>query len=135
MVGIFYYIDGQFYIRPRTKSRVQEENRCSNVLSWSAHFSFWMDIRNLKPEWKKLDDSYFSRGRIIYEKHKDRYLLTMDKCIPESEIPEILDKFNLRRVFLQENDKIRIVRGQDPESGIDHYKCQNCDPVNRKRVL
>jgi hypothetical protein len=87
MVGVFYYIDGQVYARTRSISQFDPDDTATGALSYSTHFSYWMHLRNLKPEWETLDDSYFPRGRVIYDKDKDLYQIMIDPCIPESNSP------------------------------------------------
>jgi ankyrin repeat protein len=60
-----------------------------------------------------LDDSYYPRGRILYDQEEDMYHALMDGCIPEEAPARVLKEFNLTGGLICSTPWIRIVRGAD----------------------
>jgi hypothetical protein len=50
------------------------------------------------------------------------------------ESSELVAHGNRRFGFFAQQSGLRIVRVPDPKTGIDHYKCAQCDPETRKKV-
>jgi hypothetical protein len=130
-VGVFYVIDGQVHTR---STDVKLFGRSSGLLSFSTHFSFWFEeLRHVRPEWKDVDDSYFPRGRVYYVVSAGKYRALMDSCIPQKADDKIKKAFGLDGL---DGLDVEMVRGPDPASGgTDHYRCSQCDPKNRHKVL
>jgi hypothetical protein len=132
-VGVFYFVDGHVYARPRPLSALTSDSPATgNLVSFSTHFSLWGILRKEHPEWTDRDDSYFPRGRVLYATDEGLFIIRMDSCIPPGVIPEILSAFNLTNV---PHLKIHIVHGRDPDSGDHHYQCHVCGDQTRRRVL
>ncbi len=126
-VGVFYWIQGKLYARSLPFTLVDHE---ASIISFSSHFSFWYDhVRPKIGSVSHVDHSYYPRGRVYFHLNGDFFRVLLDRCIPQEAVPRIKRRFRLTHA------NVRIVRGPDPQTATDHYRCEGCDPVNRRKVL
>jgi hypothetical protein len=113
-VGIFYVINSDLY-SDTTPTKEAEDYGDFRTHPY-AHCKFWNLLTRhvLK---KDIDTSYdfYPRGRVVYNKVKDHYILYLDRCLIKNKqvINKIIREFHLRtRKYSLEDD--------------EHYVCSRC---------
>jgi hypothetical protein len=125
-VGVFYWIHGELHARSLPWTSVDHE---ASIISFGSHFSFWYEhVRPKIGSVSHIDHSYYPRGRVYFQMDGEFFRILMDRCIPQEAVPVIKRDFQLGHA------NVHIVRGPDPQTGTDHYRCEGCDPLNRKKV-
>ena len=74
-----------------------------------SHMQIWNN--NYAKRFPDLDFDYYPRGRVIYRKEDDTYLIYYDKCIGEG-IKVIISLYKGKKIVLSLDE---------------HYQCANCN--------
>ncbi|NLO08605.1 MAG: hypothetical protein GX129_01890 [Clostridiales bacterium] len=105
-VGLFFVVHDEFLLH---SCILDEAEPYGDFLNYPlSHDKVWSKYYLKKYH---VDFDYFPRGRIVYNKVKDSYILYYDECI-EDEVNEI------KRLFLDKECIIAID---------EHYQCHNCN--------
>ena len=113
MVSTFWYIDGAFY---GDEIPWRDGDQYGYFIqSPEDHINLWRDYQRIVPEFKKVDYTYYPRGRVMMNTKIKKYVVCCDKCLLTDEIKkEIISHFNLPRDA--------VVWDTD-----EHYTCHQCD--------
>ena len=117
-VGLFFYIDGAFKIHGC--SLEQGENYGDFVVYPYSHMKLW-DKYHAKEH--KVDFDYYPRGRVVYRKTDDTYIVYYDRCVEEV----IKARIEERLKAGTENTGKKVIYETD-----EHYQCHKC---NRDYVM
>lgn len=104
--ALFFYVDGELLFHG---CALGEGEAYGDFINYpKSHSEVWE--KNYEKRYG-VDFDYYPRGRIVYRKSDDTYLLYYDACI-ENEIGELIDKYEGERVI----------------SSLDeHYQCHLCN--------
>ena len=106
-VCLFFYIDKCFKVY---YCQLEEAEDSGLFLNYPhSHLKIW--DRYYSKQYPKIDFDYYPRGRVIYRKENDTYLIYYDKCIGEG-IEAIVSLYKGKNVVLSLDE---------------HYKCANCN--------
>lgn len=102
-VGLFFFVNGEFLFSGCT---LQNAEKYGDFLVYpKSHFEVW-DTYDFK-----VDYDYYPRGRIVYRKSDDTFIIYYDKCV-ESELNRI------SREYEQFNVRFELD---------EHYVCHKCN--------
>ena len=104
--GLFFYVDGELLLH---HCSIEESEPYGAFLNYPhSHYHIWEQFYENK---YKVDFDYYPRGRIVYRKTDDTYLIYYDKCM-EPYIASVTEKYS----------------GMKFETGYDeHYQCHMCN--------
>ena len=106
-VGLFFYVNGEFLFH---SCKLADAEHYGDFLIYpESHFDIW---EKYYEDDHKVDFDYHPRGRVVYNKIKDEYIVYYDRC---------LDKKNIS-IKLQYDDKNVILELDE------HYQCHMCNP-------
>jgi len=113
-VGIFYVINSELY--SDTTPTIEAEDLGDFKTHPIEHYKFWNLLTRYALK-KDIDTSYdfYPRGRVVYNKVKDHYILYLDRCLIKNKqvINKIIREFHLpTRKYSLEDD--------------EHYVCSRC---------
>ena len=104
--ALFFYVNGTFLFHGCS---LEEGEAYGNFINYPySHFEIWE--KNYRSEYD-VDFDYFPRGRIIYRKTDDTYLVYYDKCLDEV-IGSVAERYS----------GINIQLNYD-----EHYQCYLCN--------
>ena len=107
MVGLFFAVNGRLLLHSCELCDAEDDGLFLGYPP--SHMEIW---NRLYYNAYKVDFDYYPRGRIIYRKSDDTFLLYRDRCITNGQLKEITDALGERNV----------------EMGFDeHYVCQKCN--------
>ena len=106
-VCIFFCINRKFKIHTCQPDEAEDSGSFLNYPH--SHLKIW--DKYYSKQYPKIDFDYYPRGRVIYRKEDDTYLIYYDKCIGEG-IEAIVSLYKGKNVVLSLDE---------------HYKCANCN--------
>ena len=112
MVGPFFWIDGKILAFPNEPNDADDPG--TGIIDGKAGHA---TAYERTPYQQEHDYDYWPRGRVVFDKNKNRSIVYLDRCIKNDEAVRsvIVDSFHL-----------------DPKKTswkLDgHYKCHRCDP-------
>ena len=108
-VGLFFFVDNNFAFSGCTLGAA--ENYGDFLVYPESHYDIWENYKYLNDD-NTIPYDYNPRGRIVYRKSDDTFIIYYDKCV--------------------ENELDRIARdyeGYNVKFELDeHYCCHNCNP-------
>ena len=110
-VGIFWALPdgegGQTVIYLSRQCELSEANSLGFIDYPISHFEAWDTVK------KSLTDDcyYYPRGRVIYDANRGGHRIYADKCVLQTTIEKILNKFGIKNYILR---------------GDEHYVCPKC---------
>lgn len=109
-VGLFFYVNENLLLDFVEIDKAIEYGDC--LIGATSHYDIWEN-----QYFYKLHRSYdyYPRGRVVYNKKENLYIIYADKCIDEKGIMLILLAFEI------ENENVRIDRTDE------HYVCSKCN--------
>lgn len=105
-VGLFFYVDGIFLLHVCTMDKAEESDGFLNLPK--SHYEIWE--KDYAAEYH-VDFDYYPRGRVIYRKEDQTFLIYYDRCI-EKVIHRIADNYEGQKVELHLDE---------------HYQCHTCN--------
>ena len=78
-VGLFFYVNGQFLIHSCPLK--DAENYGDFLIYPESHFEIW--DRHYEKKYR-VDFDFFPRGRVVYLKNDNQYLIYYDRCIGDN---------------------------------------------------
>lgn len=112
-VGLYFYVDDRFVF---SGCSLSEAESYGDFLIYSkSHFDVW-NSNKLLNMLGKIPYDFYPRGRIVYRKSDDTFIIYYDMCV-EKELGEIAKEY--------EGFNVKFERDE-------HYKCHTC---NRNYVL
>ena len=110
LIGIFFYVEGKLLTCTTELDKADSYgdflvSPFSHDSAWNNHFKKGTDV----------DFDYYPRGRLIYSRSKNEYIIYIDKCLDSPEI--IVD---IRQSFQLDNVKCTV-------SFDEHYQCHMCN--------
>lgn len=105
-VGLFFYVEGNFLFHG---CKLNGAETYGDFLVYpESHMDVWD-----KEYWGTygVDFDYYPRGRIVYRKTDDTFMIYYDRCIGE-EIQKLVDRY----------DGVRVLLDYD-----EHYQCHICN--------
>ena len=104
--ALFFYVNGRLLFHGCS---LEDGEHYGDFINFpKSHYQIWWRYYAYK---YKVDFDYFPRGRVVYRKTDDTYLIYYDKCM-EPYINEVTDKY----------DSMKIETGYD-----EHYQCHKCN--------
>lgn len=95
-VGVFYIINGEIY---SDATSLRNSEQYGDSYSYGSHYDFYYDELSKyydMPWLKDIDYDYYPRGRVIFDKSKNKYILYLDPSLENPEdIQMIADEFGL----------------------------------------
>ena len=117
LIGPFFYIQGKVYTAG-CKITEGTENVAGKVDGPNSHVRLYASLRpKLKLTAAMHSYEYWPRGRVVYDKAKDKFEISLDACIKDKESiqAKIIKAFHLE--------------GTAISWGLDgHYLCHRCNP-------
>lgn len=111
-VGLFFFVDGNFAF---SGCALTDAEKYGDFLVYpESHYDVWNRYESIVFAGKKgkVDYDYFPRGRIVYRKSDDTFIIYYDKCV-EDELDRIA----------------RDYEGYNVKFELDeHYCCHKCNP-------
>lgn len=104
-VGIFFVADGELLLHTCPLECGEQYGDFVNFKD--SHMSVW--DKNYRHKYK-VDFDYYPRGRIVYRKTDDTFLIYKDKCIGDLFDKTLIDTCKGRCVFAED----------------EHYSCHKC---------
>ena len=105
-VGLFFYIHGNFCLH---RCSTDQAEQFGDFLCYpKSHYKIW---EQFYAERYGVDFDYFPRGRIVYRKPDDTWIIYYDPCIPH--IEDLKDYFTSGNVIFEWDE---------------HYQCSRCNP-------
>lgn len=93
-VGAFYIIGGKI---ASNDVPVRDGESYGDFVNYSSHWDLWKAIQRVHPELRKYDYADFPRGRIVYNKKENKYIMYLDPKLKKTEyINLIKSRYNLR---------------------------------------
>lgn len=110
-VGLFFFVNGNFAFTGCTLDEAEEYG--DFLIYPESHFDVWdnYDTLSYVRNKRKVDYDYFPRGRVVYRKTDDLFIIYYDKCVEEE-----LDR--LTREYADYNFKTELD---------EHYCCHRCN--------
>lgn len=110
MIGLFFYVEGKLLAY---KVALEDAEVYGDFLtSPVSHDTVWHKGVGLN---RPVDFDYFPRGRVVYNKKQEKYIVYIDRCLDTPEhIAEILKAFGL-------------VDCQQTIAFDEHYQCHRCN--------
>ena len=114
-VGVFYVINDEIY---SDATNVRNAEEYGNSFTYGSHYDFYYDelAKYYDMPWLKyIDYDYYPRGRVIFDKNANKYVLYMD---PALETPHYIDmiaqEFGLHNNgFYIDHDEHYVHSGKD----------------------
>ena len=104
--ALFFFVNGDLILH--SCSVAEGEDYGDFVNYPHSHFEIWEQNYQTK---FNVDFDYFPRGRVVYRKSDDIYLIYYDKCM-EPFMEQIIRKY----------EGVKFSLGYD-----EHYQCHNCN--------
>ena len=108
-VGLFFCIDGRFAFSGCSISKA--ENYGDFLIYPESHYDVWEHYKYLNDS-NTIPYDYYPRGRIVYRKSDDTFIIYYDKCV-ENEIGRIASYYDGYAVRCELDE---------------HYCCHKCNP-------
>lgn len=112
-VGIFFYVGGKLL---QDAVPVNEEEEYGDTVGHGGHYEFWLQhIPRNATERKFKDRAYdaFPRGRVVYFKALNNFVLCADRCLRPETLSRIARRFGISNPRFM---------------GDHHYQCSKCNP-------
>ena len=112
-VGIFFVVNGELII---DTVPVAQGELYGDAFGFSGHHDFWQALVPQNPTENRFSDhayDYYPRGRVVYFKESDRFLLYADRCLTNLQIEKVALSFYLPYYKLARDE---------------HYQCAKCNP-------
>lgn len=113
-VGLFFYVNDNFAV---ASCKLYEAEDYGDFLVFpKSHYDVWngyryLKFRNLKTR-DEVDFDYYPRGRVVYRKSDDTFIIYYDKCVADK-IRRITNAYEGHRYILELDE---------------HYCCHECNP-------
>lgn len=105
-VGLFFYVNGDFLFHG---CKLDDAEHYGEFLIYSeSHYDIW---EKYYEGLYKVDFDYYPRGRVVYNRKENVYIIYYDQCI-EREIENIKLKYEGKKVVLALDE---------------HYQCYICN--------
>ena len=104
--ALFFFADGKLLFHGCSLSDAEPYGVFSNYPH--SHYDIWN--KHYESEYG-VEFDYFPRGRVVYRKSDDTYLIYYDKCM-EADIAAVTDKY-VGKKFITDYD--------------EHYQCHMCN--------
>lgn len=112
-VATFFYINDT--IEDDSTEAVVADDYGEYKTQTTAHIDLYDELVKYNRNLADYDYDYFPRGRVVYNKEKDEFVVYIDKCLDKSDIKnEIISAFKLPR----SNTRFDFD---------EHYQCHNCN--------
>lgn len=107
-VCLFFCINRSFKVHTCILEEAEDSGSFLNFPE--SHLKIW--DKEYATKYPGIDFDYFPRGRVVYRKEDDTYLIYYDRCIGEG-IEAIVSLYDGRKVELHLDE---------------HYQCADCNP-------
>lgn len=108
-IGLFFYVDEQFVFSGCTLT--EAESYGDFLIYPESHFDVWDGYIDLN-RFGSIPYDFYPRGRIVYRKSDDTFIIYYDKCIE-----------NRLYVIAKEYEGYNVIYERD-----EHYCCHTCNP-------
>ena len=105
-VGLFFYVNGRFLFQGVDLEVAESYGKFlvypeSHYDIWEKHYEYQYQV----------DFDFYPRGRVVYKKTEDTYIIYCDQCI-EKEIVKLKAQYTGKKVVLELDE---------------HYQCHMCN--------
>lgn len=108
-VGLFFYVENNFEFAGCKLSAAEIYG--DFLIFPESHYDVWNRHLRFKGPKKNVDYDYYPRGRVVYRKSDDTFIIYYDKCVKD-EIHRIASKYDDCKVLLELDE---------------HYCCHKCN--------
>ena len=105
-VGLFFFVNGKFLIHKCSLNKAEEYG--DFIVYPNSHYEIWDKYYF---ENYGVDFDYFPRGRVVYRKKDDTYIIYYDNCIGDK-IKRIKEIYSGKNTLLELDE---------------HYQCHMCN--------
>lgn len=106
-VGLFFYIDGNLLWHSCALEKGSADQLFINYAY--SHMEIWNKFYLNKYH---VDFDYYPRGRVVYRRADDTYLIYCDKCIPKDTLEPVIQDIAENNLVFQQDE---------------HYVCHSCN--------
>ena len=105
-VGLFFYVNGRFLFRGIDLDMAEDYGEY--LTYQESHYDIWEKYYEYRYQ---VDFDYYPRGRVVYKKTEDTYIIYYDQCI-ETEIVKMKSLYAGKKIMLELDE---------------HYQCHMCN--------
>lgn len=116
-VGAFFMVNGDIL---SNDIDVRDGDEYGNFVNYSSHWDLWRAAQKYYPELRKIEYDTFPRGRVVFDKVNNKYIIYLDpKLNNPIDIEIITIQYNLKNGSYIVNDKDEHYQSSDnPPSDI-----------------